>query len=129
MLNKCQIIGHLGADPEMRNSASGALVATFNVAVNYWVRDSDGARQEQTEWYSVVVSGREAELCQQYLFKGSRVYCEGPNRTRQYQTQEGELRYVTELYARSVKFLSPRSTSPGTSPSESSFESDGAEPF
>ena len=45
MLNKCQIIGHLGADPEMRNSASGALVATFNVAVNYWFRDSDGASQ------------------------------------------------------------------------------------
>ena len=133
MLNKCQIIGHLGSDPEMRNSANGSLIATFNVAVNHWFRDVDGASQDQTEWYSVVVSGREAELCQQYLAKGRRVFCEGPIHTRQYQTQEGELRSATELHARTVKFLSPRTDGAPESQSQGSnldsFESAGAEPF
>ena len=133
MLNKCQIIGHLCSDPEMRNSENGSLIATFNVAVNHWFRNVDGASQDQTEWYSVVVSGREAELCQQYLAKGRRVFCEGPIHTRQYQTQEGDRRYATELPARTVKFLSPRAD--GTSgpqsqgSSSNSFESAGAEPF
>ena len=73
-LNKVLIIGNLGSDPELRNTPSGQSVATFNVATNRKWTDKAGQNQEQTEWHRIVVWGRQAENCQQYLSKGRQVF-------------------------------------------------------
>jgi len=107
-LNKCMIIGNLGADPEMRYTANGAAVTTFNVATNEQWTGADGQRNEHTEWFSVVTWNRLAETCSQYLAKGRQVYVEGRMRTRSWDGQDGQKRYRTELIADTVRFLGGR---------------------
>ena len=82
MINKAIIIGNLGADPEVRQSQSGVTLSNFNVASKW--KDRDGQQQEQTEWHRIVVFSRLAEICGQYLRKGSKVYIEGRVQTRQW---------------------------------------------
>jgi len=106
VLNKCMIIGRLGADPEMRYTANGSAVTTFNVATSRNFTDSSGERREETEWFRVVVWARLAELCAQYLAKGRLVYVEGRMQTRSWEDQQGQKRYMTELVGQEVKFLS-----------------------
>lgn len=108
MLNKCMVIGHLGADPEMRYTANGSAVTTFRVASSRTFNDSAGERREETEWFRVVAWNRLAELCAQYLVKGRLVYVEGRLQTRQWDDQQGQKRYMTELIAQEVKFLGGR---------------------
>ena len=108
MLNKCMVIGHLGADPEMRYTANGAAVTTFNVASSRQFSGPDGQRREETEWFSVVTWNRLAETCSQYLTKGRLVYVEGRLQTRSWEGQDGQKRYRTELVAQEVKFLGGR---------------------
>ncbi|MSQ31342.1 MAG: single-stranded DNA-binding protein [Dehalococcoidia bacterium] len=110
MLNKCMIIGNLGADPEMRYTANGRAVTTFNVATSRTFNAPDGQRREETEWFTVVTWERLAETCAQYLQKGRQVYVEGRMQTRSWDDQAtGQKRYRTELIAQEVKFLgSPR---------------------
>jgi single-strand DNA-binding protein len=105
VLNKCMVIGNLGADPEMRYTANGSAVTTFRVAVNESWTDRDGQRQEHTEWFRIVTWNRLAETCAQYLTKGRQVYVEGRLRTRQWEDQQGQTRYMTELIADNVRFL------------------------
>ena len=105
MLNKCMIIGNLGADPEMRYTANGRAVATFNVATSRTFTGPDGQRREETEWFSVVTWERLAETCAQYLTKGRQVYVEGRMQTRSWDGQDGVKHYKTELIAQEVKFL------------------------
>lgn len=105
MLNKCMIIGHLGADPEMRYTANGNAVTTFRVATNRQFTGPDGERRDETEWFSVVTWSRLAETCAQYLTKGRLVYVEGRMQTRSWEDQQGQKRYRTELIAETVKFL------------------------
>ena len=108
-LNKVMIIGNLGADPEMRYTPSGAAVANFNVACNRaWTNRETGERQEQTEWVRVVTFNRLAENCSQYLSKGRPVYVEGRLQTRQWEDQQGQTRYMTEVVAQDVQFLGGR---------------------
>ena len=108
-LNKVMLIGNLGADPEMRYTPSGAAVATFNVACSRaWTNRESGERQEQTEWVRVVTWNRLAELCSQYLSKGRPVYVEGRLQTRQWEDQQGQTRYTTEVVAQDVQFLGGR---------------------
>ena len=108
-LNKVMLIGNLGADPEMRYTPSGAAVATFSVACNRsWTSRETGERQEQTEWVRVVTWNRLAENCSQYLSKGRPVYVEGRLQTRQWEDQQGQTRYMTEVVALDVQFLSGR---------------------
>ncbi len=83
-LNRVQLTGHLGADPEMRYTAQGSAVTTFRVASNRTWRDKDGNPHEETEWFRIVAWDKLAELCNQYLAKGSRVYVEGRIQTRKY---------------------------------------------
>ena len=108
MLNKCMVIGRLGADPEMRYTANGNAVTTFNVASSRQFSGPDGARREETEWFSVVTWNRLAETCSQYLTKGRLVYVEGRMQTRSWEGQDGNKRYRTELIAQEVKFLGGR---------------------
>ena len=109
MLNKCMIIGNLGADPEMRYTANGSAVTTFRVATSRRFSGQDGQAREETEWFSVVTWNRLAEICAQYLVKGRTVYVEGRMQTRSWDDQAtGTKRYRTELIAEEVKFLGGR---------------------
>ncbi len=107
-LNKAMLIGNLGQDPEVRYTQSNTAVATLNIATSERYKDSNGEYQENTEWHRVVAWGRTAEICQQYLSKGSKVYIEGPIQTRQWEDKEGQKRYTTEIKAlRMVMLDSP----------------------
>jgi single-strand DNA-binding protein len=105
MINKAIIVGNLGADPEIRHTQSGSQVATFNVATTERWRDKEGQQQESTEWHRIVAWQRLAEICGEYLHKGSRVYIEGKIQTRKWQDQNGNDRYTTEITAREMKML------------------------
>ena len=107
-LNKAMIIGNLGRDPEMRYTPSGQAVTQFTVAVNRNFKGQDGAWQEETEWFRVVAWGPLAERTAEYLRKGRKVYVEGRLQTRQWEGQDGQKRYTTELIAQTVTPLDPR---------------------
>ena len=115
MINKAILIGNLGADPEIRYTQGGDQVATFNLATTERWKGQDGQMQESTEWHRIVVWKRLAEICGEYLSKGSRVYIEGKIQTRKWQDQHGNDRYTTEIVAREMKMLSPRGSSEGES--------------
>jgi single-strand DNA-binding protein len=107
-LNRCMIIGNLGRDPEMRYTPSGQAVTQFTVAVNRNYKDSQGERQEETEWFRVVAWGQQAEFAAEYLRKGAKVYVEGRIQTRQWEGQDGQKRYTTELVANTIQNLERR---------------------
>jgi single-strand DNA-binding protein len=107
-LNKAMIIGNLGRDPEMRYTPSGQAVTQFTVAVNRNYKDHDGNWQEETEWFRVVAWGPLAERTAEHLRKGRKVYVEGRLQTRQWEGQDGQKRYTTELIAQTVTPLDPR---------------------
>ena len=104
-VNKAIVLGNLGRDPELRHTGSGKAVATLRIATNEQWNDQSGERQERTEWHSVVVWGRQAETCNQYLKKGRTVYIEGRLQTRKWQDKEGQDRYTTEIVADRVQFI------------------------
>ena len=105
MLNKIMIIGNLGSDPELRYTQSGTPVASFRVATTEKWKDKGGQMQEQTEWHSCNAWSKLAEICGNYLKKGSKVYIEGSVHTRKWQDQEGKDRYSTEVKVREMKML------------------------
>ncbi len=104
-LNKVMLIGNLGADPEMRYTANGNAVTTFNVAVNRNWTSPEGERKEETEWFTVVTWNKLAETCSQFLQKGRRAYVEGRLQTRSWEAPDGQRRYRTEVIANTVLFL------------------------
>ena len=104
-VNKVMILGNLGQDPELRNTAGGKAVATLRVATTDTWNDANGQRQEKTEWHTIVVWGRSAENCKQYLAKGRAVFVEGRLQTRKWQDKEGHDRYSTEIVADRVQFV------------------------
>ena len=108
-LNKVLIIGSLGADPEMRYTPGGKPVTSFSVEVNRGWRTSEGERKEATEWFNVVTWGNLAEICNQYLHKGSQVYVEGRLQTRSWEDSSGTRHYRTELVANEMIILDGRS--------------------
>jgi len=107
-VNKVLLIGNLGKDPEVRFTPGGQAVGRFPVATSEVFNDREGQRQERTEWHNVVVFGKQAETCGQYLAKGRQVYVEGSIRTRQYDDRDGNKRYITEVIAQRVQFLGGR---------------------
>ena len=107
-LNKVQMTGRLGADPEMRYTPQGHAVTTFRAASNRSWRTAEGEAHEDTEWFRVVAWNKLAEICNQWLSKGSRVYVEGRMQTRQWQDQEGQTRYQTEVIAIDIILLDSR---------------------
>ncbi|TLU88278.1 MAG: single-stranded DNA-binding protein [Chlorobium sp.] len=105
-LNKVMLIGHLGNDPELRTTASGQSVVNFTVATNENFKDSSGNLQERTEWHRIVVWGKLAEICSQYLKKGRQVYLEGRLQTRSWDdTKSGEKKYATEIVCSDMQML------------------------
>jgi single-strand DNA-binding protein len=114
-VNKVILVGRLGQNPEVRYTPSGAAVANFSVATNESWSDKSGQRQERTEWHRVVVWGKLAELCNQYLAKGRQVYLEGRMQTRQWQDKDGQTKYTTEVQAQTVQFLGGQQGEKGAS--------------
>lgn len=106
-LNRVQLIGNLGRDPESRFTPTGRQVASFTVAVNRRWKDNQGEVQEATDWFNVEAWGRLGEICNQYLHKGSLVYIEGRLQTDRYE-HEGETRYFTKVIARVMQMLDRR---------------------
>jgi single-strand DNA-binding protein len=104
-INKVIVIGNLGADPELRYTPGGQAVCDLRIATTEQWTDKSGERKEQTEWHRVVVWGKQAENCSQYLAKGRQVYVEGRLRTRQWEDKDGQKRYTTEIVAQTVQFL------------------------
>ena len=104
-VNKAIILGNLGKDPELRHTQGGKAVCTLRVATNEVWTDQAGERKERTEWHTIVVWGRQAENCNQYLKKGRSVYVEGRLTTRKWQDKEGHDRYSTEVVADRVQFV------------------------
>jgi len=108
-LNKVMLIGHLGTNPEMRVTPNGTNVANFTLATNESFKNSAGQLQERTEWHRIVVWGRLAEVCNQYLQKGRQVYIEGKLQTRSWDDQKsGEKRYMTEIVCSDMQMLGSR---------------------
>ncbi len=106
MINKVILIGNLGSDPEVRYTQSGAPVASFRIATTERWKGQDGQMQEQTEWHSIVAWNRLAEICGEYLQKGTRVYIEGKLQTRSWEDTSGVKKYTTEIVAREMKIIS-----------------------
>ncbi len=104
-VNKVIILGNLGGDPDMRYTQSGSPVANFTVATNERWTGKDGQSQERTEWHRIVVFGRLAELCRDYLSKGRQVYLEGRLQTRKWEDKDGNRRSTTEIVAQTIQFL------------------------
>jgi single-strand DNA-binding protein len=110
-LNKVQIIGHLGRDPEMRYNPSGRPVTTFTVAVSRSWNTVDGERHNETEWFNVVAWGNLAEICKSHLSKGQQVYVDGRLQTRGWEDEDGKKHFRTELVANEMILLGDRRTS------------------
>ncbi len=105
-LNKVILIGNLGGDPEVRYLPSGQPVANFNIATTEkWAGKEGQPGGERTEWHRIVVFGKQAENCKQYLSKGRQAYVEGRLQTREWQNKEGQKQRTTEIIAQSVLFL------------------------
>ena len=107
-LNRVQIIGNLGRDPEMRFTQGGTPFTTFSVAVNENWQTRDGEQQEHTEWFRVIAWARLAEIANEYLRQGQRVYVEGSLRSSEWQDREGNTRTSADLRARDLMMLSWR---------------------
>ncbi len=118
-LNKIQIIGNLGADPESRFMPNGDAVCNLRIATTESYKDkSTGEKREITEWHRVVVFRKLAEICSQYLKKGSPVYIEGKIRTRKWQNKEGQDQYTTEIEANEMQMLGGRSEGQSSQPAQ-----------
>ena len=104
-LNKATLIGNLGADPEIRSTGAGTRVATLSVATSRRWTSKTGEQQEKTEWHRVVCWDRLAEICERYLKKGDRIYAEGRIEYRQWEGQDGQTRYTTEIRAMELIML------------------------
>lgn len=116
-LNKAMIIGNLTRDPELRNTPTGQTVATFSIATNFIWTDQSGQRQEKVEFHNIVAWRRLADICGQYLHKGSKVFIEGRLQTRDWVGQDGVKRYRTEIIAENMIMLDRAGSAGQSSPS------------
>ncbi len=107
-LNKAMLIGNLGKDPEVRYTASGQAVASFNLATSEKFKNKSGEWEERTEWHRVTLWGKLAEIAGEYLSKGKTVYIEGRIQTRKWQDNTGNERYTTEIVGDKMQMLSPK---------------------
>jgi len=123
-LNKAQLIGNLGADPEVRSTTSGTRVATLSIATSRRWNDRQGQQQEKTEWHRVVCWDKLAEICERFLKRGDRIYVEGSIEYRQWEGQDGQTKYTTEIRARELIMLGGRDGG-GEAPQARSSSSSG----
>ena len=112
MINKVILVGNLGQDPEVRTTGGGTPVCNLRIATTHRRKDRDGNWQDQTEWHSVVLFGRNAENAGRFLNKGRQVYVEGRLQTRKWQDRDGRDRWSTEVVGDEIKFLGSRGDRP-----------------
>lgn len=110
-VNKVIILGRLGQDPELKFLPNGTAVCNFSLATSETWTDKSGTKQEKTEWHKTIVWGKLAELCNEYLKKGSQAYIEGKLQTRSWDDKDGTKRYSTEIIANTVQFISRNNNS------------------
>jgi len=122
-VNRVTLLGYLGRDPEIRYTPSGTAVASFSIATTETWKNRDGEKQEHTEWHQIVAWSRLAEICSEYLAKGSQVYIEGRIRTNEWEDTDGNKRSKKEVIASTVQFLS-RSESARTEPNAATTASE-----
>lgn len=108
MLNRYEVIGILGADPEVRYLESGSVVASFSVATSFKYKDKDGNKKEVTDWHNVVLWDGLAKVADQYLKKGQLVFVSGSHKTRSYEDKDGVKKYTSELAGREMKMLTSK---------------------
>jgi single-strand DNA-binding protein len=131
-LNKVQLIGNLGADPEVRSTSNGSRVATLSIATSRQWTDQGGTKQEKTEWHRVVLWNNKgsslADIAEKYCKKGDKVYVEGSIEYRSWQDREGQTRYTTEINGRELILLSGKGESGGgfSSPAPRAAAASGA---
>jgi single-strand DNA-binding protein len=113
-VNKVILVGRLGRDPETRYTGGGQAVANFSVATDETYKDKAGDRQKRTEWHKIVVWGKQAEIAQQYLKKGSLIFIEGRIQSREWQDKEGQKRTSFEIVATNFRMLGGRGDGAGT---------------
>jgi single-strand DNA-binding protein len=136
-VNKVILVGRLGRDPETRYTGGGQAVANFSVATDETYKDKNGERQKRTEWHKIVVWGKQAEIAQQYLKKGSLIFIEGRIQSREWQDKEGQKRTSFEVVASNFRMLGGRgdgasgggSSFSGGARSEEHDQSGGGEEF
>lgn len=104
-VNKVILVGHLGADPELRATGSGRAMCKFRIATNRSFKDAEGNKQDKVSWHRVVAWGKQAEICKRFLSKGRQVYVEGRLDHSSYEDPQGNKRYSTEVVSSSVVFL------------------------
>lgn len=124
MVNRVILVGRLGADPEVRYTQDGTMVTTFRMATDEQWKDKSGNREQRTEWHRVVTYRKLAEICGEYLAKGSMVFIEGRIQTRSWTDKEGNKRFSTEIIAQNMKMLDRK----GKEGAEQQPEFNGAEP-
>jgi len=117
-LNKAMLIGNLTRDPEVRTTPNGTSVTSFSIATNYVWTDTNGEKQERAEFHNIVAWRKLAEICGQYLRKGSKIYLEGRLQTRNWDDQNGNKRYITEIIADNMIMLDSKGNSAAATPSQ-----------
>ncbi len=126
-VNKVILVGRLGRDPETRYTSSGQAVSNFSVATDETYKDRSGERQKRTEWHKIVVWGKQAEIAQQYLKKGSLIYVEGRIQTRQWDDREGQKRTSYEIVATNFRMLGGRAEAATTGAAGADVEAPAAD--
>lgn len=127
-VNKVILIGNLGKDPDLRYTPNGQSVASFPLATSSRWKDKNDEWQDKTEWHNIVIWGRQAEVCNEYLKKGSPVYIEGRIQYRSYEDKDGNKRYVTEIVAQQMRLLGRKGEEAPEEPKESTEEETIPEP-
>ena len=120
-VNKVILLGRLGQDPELKYTQGGAPVCKFSMATSENWTDKSGQKQEKTEWHRIVVWGKLAELCNQYLSKGRQVFLEGRIQTNAWDDKDGNKRYTTEILASAVQFIGGPSASTNNASVDNSY--------
>ncbi len=111
-LNRVMLIGNVGTDPEMRFTPNGNPVTSFRIAISRVYSTQDGEKKQETDWFTVVTWGKQAESCNQFLTKGRKVYVEGSLRSRNWESQDGQKRSRIEIIASRVLFLDKQASVP-----------------
>ncbi|MBI4428388.1 MAG: single-stranded DNA-binding protein [Ignavibacteriales bacterium] len=126
-VNRATLIGNLGKDPELRYTSSGVAVASFSLATNESWKDPDGNIQERTQWHNIVAWRKLAEICGEFLKKGSKVYVEGRLQYRNYDDKNGVKRYVTEIVIDEMVMLDSKGGAPPSEPASSHIQETSTE--
>ena len=127
-VNRAILIGNLGRDPDLRYTPSGQPVAKFPIATSERWKDKDGQLQQRTDWHNIVAWGRQAEVCKEYLKKGSPIYIEGRIQSRSYEDKDGNRKYITEIVANRIQMLGRKEEGPSgeeTPPEPETEEAEG----